>query len=384
MAVRIAKKEDARSISSIMSYSFNFGNRNIEETSKNFDHQGWLVNEENNQVTSAVKVHDYLMMYEGKYVKMGGVGGVCSSPENRSGGTVKDILTYSLEYMNNQDFYFSALGPFSFEFYRKYGWEWGFSFQLVNIPIDHLKNFKPAYKYVCLDKKDNELIENYRNQFIATINGPLYHSEKILEDRWNNFYNNFTHVYASYNQDNTLTAIAFFRIQDKTLHCDEIYFTSEEGRQHMLHLFYRHRSQINNVEMQLLTCDNIRTILPSPRIQYWEWPHMMIRIINVKKVLESLKCNVKGTIKLKVIDKQAPWNNQIFKISGDGSSLKVEEGCKNYDFAITIQRLSQLAIGFLSGKEAFDLNLVEIKNLKKISIFTQIFLKRKTMLWQMF
>ena len=35
-------------ISSIMSYSFNFGNRNIEETSKNFDHQGWLVNEENN------------------------------------------------------------------------------------------------------------------------------------------------------------------------------------------------------------------------------------------------------------------------------------------------------------------------------------------------
>ena len=111
---------------------------------------------------------------------------------------------------------------------------------------------------------------------------------------------------------------------------------------------------------------------------------MMIRIINVKKVLESLKCNVKGTIKLKVIDKQAPWNNQIFKISGDGTSLKVEEGCKNYDFAITIQRLSQLAIGFLSGKEALDLNLVEIKNSKKISIFTQIFLKRKTMLWQMF
>ena len=30
-------------------------------------------------------------------------------------------------------------------------------------------------------------------------------------------------------------------------------------------------------------------------------------------------------------------------------------------FAITIQRLSQLAIGFLSGKEALDLNLVEIK-----------------------
>ena len=39
---------------------------------------------------------------------------------------------------------------------------------------------------------------------------------------------------------------------------------------------------------------------------------MMIRIINVKKVLESLKCNVKGTIKLKVIDKQAPWNNHKF------------------------------------------------------------------------
>lgn len=384
MSVRLAKKEDKRSIYSILSYSFNGGNQQIENNMKdeNLSIDGWLVNEENNVVTSAVKIRDFSMMFDGEFVKMGGVAGVCSAPEHRSGGAVKNILTYSLEYMKERGQIFSALGPFSFAFYRKYGWEWGFTFQLVNIPVLDLKNFPAANKYVMLTKEDKDMIQDYRLQYISHINGPLFHDESMSEEKWNSYYHNFTHIYASYDEKGNITAIAFFRIDGRVLRCDEMYFLNEIGRQHMLHLFYRHRSQIDEVELQLLRDDDIRLILPNQRIRFWEWANMMIRVVDVLAAFKKMKrfLNMKESICLKVHDAQAPWNNQTFEIFNQNIEI-VEKEC---DFEIDIQRLSQLMLGFISGKEALQYNFVKVNNANKKEDFMSLFQKCPTMLWQMF
>ena len=156
----------------------------------------------------------------------------------------------------------------------------------------------------------------------------------------------------------------------------------------MLHFFYTHRSQVDQVELLLPKDDNLRATLPNPRIQYWEWANMMFRIVCVKEALQAMKLKekVKGKLKIKVHDEQAEWNNQIFELIGEEHHLSVHEvkNSKVFDIEVSIQRLSQLVLGFISGEEALKLELISCRNAKKEPLFEKIFQKRPTMLWHMF
>lgn len=389
MAVRLANEQDKRAYYTMLSYCFNMGNHNIENQVANssFPADEIILNEIDGNVCQCTHVIPYNISFDGKIAKMGGIGGVSSLPEYRDFGGIKDILTYSLSYMKERGMVFSALGPFSFEFYRKYGWEWVFNFQKLKFSVNDLKNSPKAHKYLSLNKEHDELVNDFRNDFIKNINGPVYFDEKIRKERWEKCYNQFIHCYAALDENNKVEAIAYFKIENRVLICDEFFFKNETGRQHMLHLFYTHRSQVDHIELQLLKDDNIRVVLPTPRIQNWEWPNMMFRIVDVKQAIELMKANnIKGSFKIKVIDKQAEWNNKIFKVSIDKNEINVTpiENTKTYDFETTIQRLSQLVIGFVDGNEAIKLEIVKVNNDKKIDLFNQFFTRRPNMIWHPF
>ena len=391
MSVRIAKPEDKKAYYTALSYCFNMGNENIKNNveNANFAFDEILVNEINGQPCSFVHVVPFDIYFDQNIYKMGGIAGVSSFPEVRDGGGIKDILTQSLTYMKDKGMIFSALGPFSFEFYRKYGWEWGFTFQKLKFPIADIAKTKKAYRYQELTKEDDELVNKFRTEFVKKLNGPVVHTQKIRDERWQNYYHQYRHCYAAYDENNQIEAIAFFKIEGKVLICDELYYINETSRQHMLHFFYVHRSQVDYVELLLVKDDRLRLLLPNPRnVQYWEWANMMFRVVVVKDALEAmiLKENVKGKLKIKVIDQQAEWNNQVFEIKAINQKLSVVEcqNSKTYDFEITIQRLSQLILGFVDGNEAIQLEMLQIKKEQKIELFKKIFSKRPTMLWQMF
>ena len=388
--IRLAKTEDKESYYTMLSYCFNMGNASIENNVKNshFPMDEIIVNEIDGKLTSCVHVIPFSIHFDQQIMKMGGIAGVSSYPENRDGGGIKEILNYSLKHMKDRGMIFSALGPFSFEFYRKYGWEWGFVFQKLKFPIQDLAKTKKAHHYKKCTKDDDEMIQNFRNQYACLFNGSVVHTLEIRENRWKYFYNNFTQCYAAYDEKNQVEAIAFYKIENRTLICDELFFLNETGRQHMLHFFYTHRSQVDQVELLLPKDDNLRATLPNPRIQYWESANMMFRIVCVKEALQAMKLKekVKGKLKIKVHDEQAEWNNQIFELIGEEHHLSVHEvkNSKVFDIEVSIQRLSQLVLGFISGEEALKLELISCRNAKKEPLFEKIFQKRPTMLWHMF
>lgn len=390
MSVRLAKKEDIRTYYKMLSYCFNSGNANIENNvnNANFPSDEILVNEIDGKVCQCTHVVPFMIHFDQKVYPMGGIAGVSSYPENRDSGGIKDILIYSLQYMKERGMIFSALGPFAFEFYRKYGWEWGFVFQKIKFPIADIAKTPKAHHYKELTKEDDELIDNFRNQFVSKLNGSVLHSSSIRENRWQSFYHQFMHCYAAYNENNQIESIAFFKIENRTLICDELFYVNETGRQHMLHFFYVHRSQVDFVELLMPRNDNLRMLLPNPRIQYWEWANMMFRVVVAKEAFKAMKINfkTKGKFRLKVNDLQAPWNHQVFELFVENGTLDVKEwgNSKAYDFEISIQRLSQLVLGFMSGEEAIQLEVVHIKSPNKIDLFKKVFTKRPTMLWQMF
>ncbi|MCG8411842.1 MAG: GNAT family N-acetyltransferase [Bacteroidales bacterium] len=138
-------------------------------------------------------------------IKVGGIGNVCSMPEWREKHAIAGLIKESLRLMKQNNQIFSLLGPFHYDFYRRYGWEWGEQKKIITMGIDDLKDFKSdGYRYSRLSydncKEMNDVYESYFSQY----NGATVRDK----NRWQLFLlmneKEGSHIYGVYNEQNKL------------------------------------------------------------------------------------------------------------------------------------------------------------------------------------
>src|SRR5690606_11959965 len=78
----------------------------------------------------------------GELFSMGGIAGVSTWPEHRRHGYVARILKELLVKMKENGQSISMLHPFSFSFYRKYGWETYIEYKQYEMSADHLSSLR--------------------------------------------------------------------------------------------------------------------------------------------------------------------------------------------------------------------------------------------------
>src|SRR5699024_8661840 len=100
----------------------------------------------------------------GHSISMGGISSVATWPEYRRQGMVKHLLKHVLTYMKQHGQTISFLHPFSFAFYRQYGWEYTFTEKKYAIP---LKNLKRNWEV---------------NGYVRRVQSNLYPLKKVYED----------------------------------------------------------------------------------------------------------------------------------------------------------------------------------------------------------
>lgn len=390
MKIRLATEQDKVGVYETMGYCFNSDRGSIDNNIKNGtlnNHEQFIVAvNDKEEVISTFSVIPFNVNFEGEVVGYGGVGGVSSLPEHRGEGNIASMFVYALEYMKEHNMILSGLGPFAFQFYRKMGYEWCYTWQLVSVPINDLKAFPAAPKYKELRKENAQELEDFRNKVNSKINGPVVREAHTIDGKWSQYTNQRKRVYAALNENDEIVSAMVYHQEGREIKVSEIYFENETARQYLFNFLYRHRSMTDSVEFIVAVDDEIRMVLPTPRIKYWHWPYMMGRVVMVKEALKLLKLeeNFKGSYTLKVKDDLANWNNKTFKISCLNKRLIVEETTKKADFEITIQRLSQLVFGYIGGKEALKLELLKVNNQTKEQSLIKSFSKRTTMLWQEF
>ena len=129
MIVRRLTREDLPAMDRIHSISFHFP-LNVEESEKKAEkaseewlRQCWGCFADDGEMMAVVINNDFQVLFDGQFVKMGGIGGVSTLPEYRYGGAVKETLRSILTDARENGEVFSSLYPFSHEFYRKAGYE---------------------------------------------------------------------------------------------------------------------------------------------------------------------------------------------------------------------------------------------------------------------
>ena len=80
--------------------------------------------DDNGKICSSVYLIPYEIRFNGNTVKMGGIGGVATLPEERNKGYIKELFKYCFTEMFKNEQIFSVLYPFSNVYYRQFGYEW--------------------------------------------------------------------------------------------------------------------------------------------------------------------------------------------------------------------------------------------------------------------
>ena len=367
MEINFVSDKYKESIKHILTYCFenpsDLGEYFINE---DFTPENCLGYFDGDKLCGMVNIYPYDMFFHGKTVSMGGIGVVSTLPEYRHCHCASNLLIKSLEAMRDRGYIFSALAPFSYSFYRKYGWELGFDTKNYRIPIDRLRGMgigKGQFRPLTLGDI-NGMSKLYENS-ISKYNGAICRDSKSWESRLKRLGENRGYGYGYSRQANGLDGYILYSMNEGVFNIHEMICDSLETKLELMRFIYYHSAQVREVVWRAPQDDNTVLLLDNPRIEQKIETGMMIRVIDVKKALEAYTYPLvyKGSFTIKVEDKYAPWNSETFRIFiGEGAATVEHAGDAPIDVECDIQAFSQIIFGYIGMGEAITLGKITAHN----------------------
>lgn len=289
---------------------------------------------------------------------MGGIATVSSMPESRHGGKVAELLRSSLEVMRERKEFVSMLGPFSYEFYRRYGWELGLERLNYTIPIEHLSRFNKRVGSVRPFKEnDLETLDAIYTEYAKTHNGCTIRSnflwtDFVLGDPYGRDYPKYAYIWLD--SEDRPKGYIVYTIKNSRMSIHEMIYLDQEAKEALLWFIFAHQSQVGEVYWSTSTDERLYLDIPNPRIKMELIPGMMFRVVDVKNALlnRSYEKDINARFSISISDPNAEWNDKEFLIEIENGYIDVKE-CNSTELSCSIQTFSQIFIGYVTPEEAF-------------------------------
>lgn len=290
-----------------------------------------------------------------KEFKMGGIAGVATYPEYRRKGYVEELLTYSLQRMREKGQTISMLHPFSFAFYRKYGWELFSTLKRVKVTQAEMKMFAGVPGNVKRFNKDDypsELEEIY-NGYARRFSGMLAREKTWWKER--SITNLNVAIY--YDGKGNGAGYILYDIKDQKMKVEEFIVLNAEARSGLWNFICQHDSMLTEVELVLSPEDPLVFLLENPKTPTELQPYFMARVVDVLSFLEQFRASIKEKVSLEISDKYAPWNNGTFTITSE-KVIKEEKEC-SHTVQMDVNALVPLIFGVYSSQQLYEMDVIK-------------------------
>jgi len=271
----------------------------------------WASFTENNEMMGCLSINDYDVEFDGNTYKMGGIGGVCTYPQYRRQGVVREIFKKVLPDLYDSGYTFSYLYAFSEAFYRRYGYEptcytkcW--TFQMHTIPNTIYDGSFNLYRTE-EDLKDFELAyEQFASQYNMCVHRCEYDWKSVKEanpfkgDKSAFLYRNLDGIPVGY--------LVFHKVEEDGLrifHCNELVFDGFDTLKALLSFAKSFQSDYDVVRFRAPGNLDLRyfcTDYSQSTSKIEEFQNGMARVVNVKKALEGAKYIGSGKLKIRIHD----------------------------------------------------------------------------------
>lgn len=338
---------------------------------------------DNDQIAAKVHIIPFHTYINGNTYKMGGISGVVTLPEYRRQGMVKHLLKHALKHMRSQGQTISLLYPFSFPFYRKFGWELLSMKKQYTIPMERLKQTWHGEGYMRPSENDIPLLHHIYTKFAKNYNGMLQRDEL----HWNtSVFKENRRIAIAYNHDDEPEGYIIYHVKKDILTVQEYAYTSMNGWKLILQFIANHDSMADRVKMDVPKNDALTSLLPDPRFEQQVKPLAMARIVNVFDFLKTYsfsETEQPTSTHVHVEDTFLPENSGTYFIKQTGHQTHVTftKGTEETTTAIhcSVQQLASMMFGFKRPTELFGLEIIlgdeqDIHKLEQLIPHSQPFL----------
>ncbi|MGM0123720.1 hypothetical protein IGI37_001093 [Enterococcus sp. AZ194] len=345
----------------LAAYAFNF--QEFEQSRKRFDvlakHSFNYGDLDGKTLTSQVMATPFTINFHGQSYSMAGVGFVASYPEYRGQGGINRTMTHLLNDLNEQKIDLSYLAPFSYPFYRRYGYELLFERMMYKLPSSEWPNVGKVP-----GKMRRVNYEEIKENLLAIYQAmPVHHRGGLKRDEWwltYKFAMKPGKKFAQYETENgEIEGYIVYRLEGGSYIIDELGYLNDTAFRALIGFIGSHSGAFQEFQYEsAYSGSNLNYLLPSARLTMTLRPEMMGRIINMERFLKKypFKQGKATEFYLKVTeDPFAQWNEGTYhvQISDDGKTQVVKLSLDADVPAINgdIQAITQLLFGYRKADE---------------------------------
>ncbi|WP_267644211.1 GNAT family N-acetyltransferase [Haloarchaeobius amylolyticus] len=294
--------------------------------------------------------------WRGVDIELPGLSAVASPPEHRHGGNVRQLLLDSLQEYRERGDPLSALWPFKYAFYHKYGWdttnhrgELEFDPAVLE-PI--VADLDDEGSFRRLDGGDWEAVDAVHRELTAGEDFAIRRSEGWWRHRWFEGWDQDPYVYG-WERDGEIAGYVNYKVEDgddgRTFAAWELGAVDHEAYLHCLRFIYSHDSQVSTVTLHTGTDALLLDLVDDPQnVTVTEKTGPMVRVVDVVDALETMPypSELETGLVLAVEDSLADWNDDRFELTvedGEGTCTPTDA---SPDVTLDIAALSQLVIGY--------------------------------------
>jgi len=319
---------------------------------------------EGGRLVSAMTEIDFLMRFDGQSVPMIGIAGVGTLPEARKGGLVRAMFERFLPEAYEKGVIFSNLHPFSFAFYRKFGYELAHSRNEITIPAREFSHHKlrGSFTQVFLGD-DTSALNEIHKCYIADLN------HGICRDYWpdNRGWNAVMHsdpyadgVFRYLWRDEAGRNRGYIQYEDKVengehiMYVWELAFTDRDALYGVLSIVGGLYPQFGKFRWLMPTfLDPADFTSEAIELEQKMIPRDMTRVINVKAALEKMRRpSGEGSWVIAVNDEIIAANSGRYLVEYGPNESRVTPTQREADLYCDVPSLSQLVTGFRSLENA--------------------------------
>ncbi|WP_340028283.1 GNAT family N-acetyltransferase [Paenibacillus sp. FSL H7-0940] len=344
---------------------------------------------EDGQLGAKLHIIPFQTYIHGRSFEMGGIAGVATWPEYRRKGWVAGLLKHALEEMNRNKQSISFLHPFSFGFYRKYGWETYVEFKRYKVPTTHLPSKKATPGTIRRGDPGLSILKEVYSAYAERYNGTLVRDDA----RWENsvLVNGTSQKAVYYDEADAAQGYLLYEVKENKFTIKEIIYLNEEARQGLWTFIANHDSMIQEVTLQAPASDTLAFQLDNPRIQQEIVPYFMARIVSVEQFISQYPFASQDSpvqIVLQVEDAHAPWNEGVWQLNvamnGTASIWKTSEPITDDQIIkVDIQSLTSVLMGYRRPTEMARIGRIHGPN-TAIKALEQAIPERETYLLDFF
>lgn len=258
----------------------------------------------------------------GSKLAMGGVAGVASWPDARRQGGVRRLLQHAFSRMREDGQSISMLAPFSFAFYRKFGYESTIERKQYTLETKHLPRSAGTPGSVKIVSKDMASLDSVYSAYASQFDGMLARDAQW----WERSVLSKPGIAAVYSDENGQPqGYMLYEVSERTLKVHDWATVTEDARRALWTYAANHDSMIKQLTITVPTDDPLAFLVEDPRFKQEIQPYFMSRIIDAEAFVAQYRFVEAGEaseVALTIADTHAPWNegNFALRIEADGSA----------------------------------------------------------------